>query len=75
MERAIGNPSGNTSIIMGLTNTLFTWGSATGSGDMFRKTDSASNTGTGILDHDTTASGSTEIPWQADANGNGWDIK
>ena len=48
---AIGNPSGNTSIIMGLTNTLFTWGSATGSGDMFRKTDSASNTGTGILDH------------------------
>jgi hypothetical protein len=59
---------------MGAYSTNFTFGSATGTSDLFEWTDSSSNTGTGILGHFETQSGSTEIPWQADANGIGWQI-
>ena len=59
---------------MAANTTTFTFNSATGSSDLIKKTDGASNTGTGILDHDTTASGSSLTPWQADAAGVGWQV-
>lgn len=71
---SILSPSSNNSLSMAALTTTFTWGSATGSADMFKLQDSASNTGTGILLHITTAAGSTELPWQADANGVGCKI-
>lgn len=71
---SLTNPTGNLSLSMTSNTSTFTWGSATSTPDLFKKTDTTGNTGTGILDHDTTASGSTEIPWQADANGVGWKV-
>jgi hypothetical protein len=68
------NPSGNLALSMGANTTTFTWGASTGSSDLLKLTDTSSNTGTGILLHVTTASGSTETPWQADANGCGWKV-
>jgi hypothetical protein len=59
---------------MGANSTTFTWNASTGAADMFRLTDTSGNTGTGILLHARTASGSTEIPFQADANGVGWQV-
>lgn len=70
----LGNPTGNLLLTMAATHTLFTWGSATGSSDLFKLTDSTGNTGTGRLARFTTASGSGVIPWQADANGIGWKV-
>ncbi len=71
---SIGNPTGTAVLTMGAFPTSFTYNSATGSTDMMKWTDTASNSGVGILAHFTTASGSTEIPWQADANGVGWRV-
>lgn len=71
---AITNPTGNLSLTMGANTTLFTFNATTGASDLFALTDTLNNTGTGILMHPHTASGSTEIPWQADANGCGWQI-
>lgn len=68
------SPTSNNSLSMAALTTTFTYGAATGSADMFKLQDSASNTGTGILFHVTTAAGSTEIPFQADANGVGCNI-
>jgi len=71
---SLQNPTGNLALTMGSDTTTLTYGSTTGSADLFKLTDSPSNTGTGILLHITTASGSTEIPFQADANGVGCKI-
>ena len=68
------SPTANVTLTMIGYTTFLNYGAATGSSDLFRKTDSTGNTGTGIMDHDTTASGSSEIPWQADANGVGWQV-
>jgi hypothetical protein len=67
-------PSANLALTMAANTSTFTYNAATGSSDMWKITDTASNTGTGILLHITTASSSTEIPWQADANGCGWQV-
>ncbi len=67
-------PAGNLSVSMGSYTSLFTFGSSSGSNDLFKWTDSASNSGTGALGHFTTAAGSSAIPWQADANGVGWMV-
>ncbi len=62
------------SISMGANQTTFTYNSATGAIDGLKLVDGGGNTGTGILGHFTTASGSSMSPWQADANGVGWRI-
>ena len=69
------NPSAPLALSMGNSNTT-TWtvGAATSTNTMFKWTDTASNTGTGILARFTTAASSTAIPWQADANGVGWQV-
>ena len=67
-------PTANLSLAMQAYTTSFLWGAATGSSDLFSLADTTSNTGNGILLHPHTASGSTEIPFQADANGVGWQI-
>ena len=71
---ALANPTGNLALSMGSDTSTFTFGATTGTTDLFKFTDGASNTGTGNLVHFTTASGSTENPWAADANGVGWQI-
>ena len=71
---ALTNPTGNLSLAMGADTSLFTYNAATGSSDLFGLTDTTSNTGTGVLFHVYTASGSTEIPFKADANGCGWEV-
>lgn len=71
---SIGNPTGNLALTMGSDTSTFTYGATTGSADLFALVDTASNTGTGILLHPHTASGSTEIPFQVDANGVGWQV-
>ena len=60
---------------MGNDTTTFTYNSTTGASDLYGWTDTASNTGTGIMVHPHTASGSTEIPFCADSNGVGWCIE
>lgn len=71
---SITNPTGNQSLSMVANTTLWTYGATTGSGDMVSITDTASNTGTGNLVHIHTAASSTEIPFQADANGCGFKL-
>ncbi|MGH9491760.1 MAG: glycosyl hydrolase family 28-related protein, partial [Terriglobales bacterium] len=67
----IANPTGNLALTMAGYTTTLTWGSASGTTALFKLTDSASDTGTGVMLRVTTAAGSTEIPVQFDANGNG----
>jgi pectate lyase-like protein len=71
---SLTNPTGNLPLSMGSYTSTFTSGAGTGSGDLWKWTDTASNTGTGILGHFTTASGSTETPFAADANGVGFKV-
>lgn len=71
---ALTNPSTNLALTMASNTTTFTYGATTGSADLMKWTDTTGNTGTGILGHFHTASGSTEIPWCADANGVGWCV-
>jgi hypothetical protein len=59
---------------MAANTTTLTYGASTGSSDLFKLTDTTSNTGTGILMHLATTANSTLIPWQADANGVGWQV-
>jgi len=69
---ALTAPSGNLSLSMAADTSTLTYGATTGPGvNMFTLTDTASNTGTGALMHQTTAPGSAAYPWQADANGVG----
>lgn len=67
----IAAPTGNLALAMAGYTTTLTWGSASGTTPLFELTDGTSDTGTGVLLRVTTASGSTEIPIQFDANGNG----
>lgn len=72
---SIGNPAGNQALAMAARTTAWTWNATTGAGvNLFSLTDTASNTGTGILEHVFTAAGSTLTPWQSDANGVGWKV-
>lgn len=69
------NAADNLSLTMGGYTTLLTYNNATGSGvNLFKLTDTASNTGTGALMLLTTAASSAATPWQADANGVGWKV-
>lgn len=72
---SLTNPTAALSLSMGNANTT-TWtaGAATSTNNMFTWTDTASNTGTGILGRFTTAASSAAVPWQADANGVGWQV-
>lgn len=72
---SITNPTTTLALTMGNADTtVFTYGSATSTTNMMTWTDTAANTGTGIIGHFVTASGSSAIPWQADANGVGWKV-
>jgi hypothetical protein len=73
---SITNPVATESLSMGNSNTTtFTVGSATAANNMFVWTDTATNnSATGILGRFTTTPSSTMIPWQADANGNGFQL-
>lgn len=72
---SLTNPTTALSLAMGNANTT-TWtaGAATSTNNMFKWTDTTSNTGNGILGRFTTASGSAMTPWQADFNGLGWQV-
>jgi hypothetical protein len=70
----IGNPAGNLVLTMGHYTTGWTYDAVTGPSDLMAWTDTTNNTGTGILGHFYTQSGSSLIPWQADINGSGWRI-
>lgn len=70
----LGTPTGNLALTMAAFTSTYTYNAATGSADLFKLTDTVNNTGLGIMQHITTASGSTEIPWQADANGVGYQV-
>lgn len=72
---ALTDPTGNLALTMAAHTSTFTFGATTGSADLFKWTDTAPNTGTGIMGHFTTAASSTEIPFCADANGVGWCVK
>lgn len=67
----IAAPTGNLALAMAGYTTTLTWGTTSGTTPLFEVTDTADDTGTGVLLRVTTASGSTEIPIQFDANGNG----
>ena len=72
---ALTNPSGNLALSMAANTTTFTWGAATGAAtDMFKITDTASNTGTGFALNINLASGSAAKPFQAAVNGNGFSV-
>lgn len=72
---ALTNPTTSLALTMGSNTTTFTFGATTGTADLMKWTDTVNNTGTGIMGHFGTAAGSTEIPWQADANGVGWQVR
>lgn len=67
----LANPTANLSLGLASYTTTLSWGSASGTTPLFELTDSASDTGTGVMLRVTTAAGSTEIPIQFDADGNG----
>lgn len=71
---ALTNPTSNLVLTMLAYASKFTYNAATGAADLFELTDTASNTGTGNILHVHTQSGSTETPFQADANGCGWRV-
>jgi hypothetical protein len=71
---SLGDPGGNLALTMAGNTSTFTYGATTGANDLFTLVDTASNTGTGVIFHTKTASGSTAIPFQADANGVGWQV-
>ena len=72
---SLTSPSGNLAISMGADTTTFTWGNATGAAtDMFKITDTASNTGTGFAFNVNLASSSAAKPAQLAVNGNGVSV-
>ena len=66
---SIIDPTGNLALIMASTTSTFTWGSDTGSNNLFNFNDTTGNTGTGTLVSVTTASGSTVNPFRVSAAG------
>lgn len=68
---ALASPTANLSLGLASYTTTLTWGSASGTAPLFQLSDGGGDTGTGIMLRVTTASGSTEIPVQFDADGNG----
>ena len=71
---SITRPNGNLLLQLGNYSTTYALGSATGAADGFKIADGIGNTGTGVLGRFTSNSGSSAIPWQADANGLGWQV-
>jgi hypothetical protein len=72
---AIGNPTTNLSLTMAANTSTFQYNATTGSGVALMKwIDTASNTGTGAIGSFNTASGSAAHPWEALANGIGWEV-
>ncbi len=64
------NATGNLALSMAAFTTTFTWGSSTGSSNLFNLTDTTNNTGTGYLNNITTATSSTLNPFHV-GTGNG----
>ena len=65
----LGNPSANLALTMGSYTSTFTWGSSTGSNNLWTFADSASNTGTGYLMTIAAAASSTIKPFQVTSGG------
>jgi len=68
------NPVVNLALTMGANSTTFTYGAVTGSSPMMLWQDSTGNTGTAPLGLFSSASGSSAPPWEALANGIGWEV-
>ncbi len=66
---AITNPSGNLSLTMGANTTLLTYNATTGSNNLFKLIDTASNSGTGYIMDIETASSSNAKPLTVVARG------
>jgi hypothetical protein len=72
---ALNSPTGNLSLSMGSSTSLFTYGSATGSGTaMFRLLDTAGNTGTGPMLRVGVTSSSAAFPAEFDTPSCAWTI-
>jgi hypothetical protein len=68
------NPAAPLSLSMGGYSTTLNFGASGAGIHAFRVTDAADNQGNGILGHFTSAPRSQMIPWQADADGVGWQV-
>ena len=66
---SLTNPAANLALSMAAYTTVLTYGATTGASDLFKLTDTASNTGTGYLLNVATATGSTEKPFHVGAAG------
>jgi len=58
----LGDPTGNLGLTMGSNTSTFTFNATTGSSDLFKITDTSSNSGTGALFSAIKAAGSSTIP-------------
>lgn len=67
---SITNPTTNLALTMAANTSTLTYNAATGTGNLFTLTDTASNTGTGYLFSANTASLSTLLPFRVQARGN-----
>ncbi len=70
----LGDAQGNVAVNIGNHSMTVALGTATGTSDGFKVTDSAGNSGSGVLGHFQSQSGSGATPWQADASGVGWKV-
>jgi excisionase family DNA binding protein len=66
----LSDPTANLSLSMAAYTTTFTWNSSTGSSNLFKLIDSASNSGTGYILDIETASSSNAKPFKVVARGN-----
>jgi len=66
---SIGNPTGNLSLAMLANTTTFTYNNATGAANLWRITDTASNTGTGKMVRFDTGTASTLRPFAVEPRG------
>ena len=66
---SLTNPTGNLALTMAANTSTFTYNNATGSANLFRLTDTASNTGTGKMVRFDTATASTLRPFSVEPRG------
>ena len=71
---ALTSPTANFLLNTNGFSTTLSLGATAGTAHGFKVTDGGGNSGTGILGYFTAASGSGMTPWQADANGTGWQV-
>lgn len=66
---SVTSPSGNQALTMAAYSSTWTWNSATSTTNLFKLTDTANNTGTGVLATFATGSASTLKPFSVEPRG------